>query len=62
MAEKKTWEINKRKYALKYQADNYETVVLHFNRKYEIDLIAKLKSVPNKNKYIKELILKDLGK
>ena len=62
MAEKKTWEINKRKYSLGYQKENYATLVLHFNRKYESDVIEALDKLPNKTKYIKELILKDLGK
>lgn len=60
--EKKTWEINKRRYSLAYQSKNYATVVLHFNRKYEMDVIEALDKLPNKTKYIKDLILKDLGK
>ena len=58
---KKTWEINKRKYVLDYQKYNYSSVVLHFNRKYEADIIEALAKLPNKNQYIKELIRKDLG-
>lgn len=58
---KKTWEINKRKYVLDYQKDNYSSVVLHFNKKYETDIIEALTKLPNKNQYIKELIRKDLG-
>ena len=59
MAEKKTWEINKLKYSLDYQKQNYAALVLHFNRKYEGDIIQALDKLPNKSKYIKELILND---
>lgn len=60
MEEKKTWEINKRKYVLGYQKDNYASVVLHFNKKYEGQIIDFLKTKGNKNEYIKELIKKDM--
>ena len=59
--EKKTWEGNKRKYTLDYQKQNYASLVLHFNRKYEKELIDALDKLPNKNQYVKNLILKDLG-
>ena len=61
MEGKKTWEINKRRYSLGYQKDNYASVVLHFNRKYEQDIITALDKLPNKTQYIKNLIKKDLG-
>ena len=56
-------EYNKKKraYSLKYQKDNYATVVLHFNRKYENDIIVALDKLPNKTEYVKKLIKKDLG-
>jgi len=56
-------EYNKKKraYSLKYQKDNYATVVLHFNRKYENDFIVALDKLPNKTEYVKKLIKKDLG-
>ena len=59
--EKKTWEVNKRKYTLDYQKQNYASLVLHFNRKYEKELIDALAKVKNKNQYVKDLISKDLG-
>lgn len=62
MAEElKKWQINKKTYSLGYQKENYATVVLHFNKKYEMDIINALNKLPNKNSYIKKLILKDLG-
>lgn len=51
----------KREYSLKYQKDNYATVVLHFNRKYESDIVDALNKLPNKSEYLKKLIKKDLG-
>lgn len=61
MEEKKTWEINKRKYSLGYQKDNYVSVVLHFNKKYEGKLIEWLNSKSNKTEYVKDLIEMDLA-
>lgn len=54
------WKENKRNYALKYQKDFYATVVVHFNRKYDQDIIDHLNSQPNKNQYIKELVKQDM--
>ena len=51
----------KREYSLKYQKDYYATVVLHFNRKHEGEIIDALNKLPNKTEYIKKLIRKDLG-
>ena len=58
----KTWQINKRKYSLEYQKNNYNTVVLHFNRKYEGEIIEWLESTPNKTEFIKQLIEQDMKK
>lgn len=55
------WQENKRKYVIKYQKDNYFGLVLHFNRKYETDIIDALAKLPNKTEYVKNLIKKDLG-
>ena len=51
----------KRQYSLGYQKENYASVVLHFNRKYEGNIIQALDKLPNKTEYLKNLIKKDLG-
>ena len=52
----------KREYTLRYQKDYYASVVLHFNRKYEGNLIDYLNTKTNKNEYLKQLILRDMEK
>lgn len=51
----------KRKYVLQYQKENYVGLVLHFNRKYDGELIEALNKMPNKSEYVRNLIKKDLG-
>lgn len=51
----------KREYSLAYQKENYASVILHFNRKYEGAIIEALNKLPNKSEYVKRLIRKDLG-
>ena len=55
------YKVRKRQYTLKYQKDNYASLVLHFNRKYEGDIIQALEQLPNKSEYVKNLIKKDMG-
>lgn len=55
------YEKRKRAYGLKYQKENYASVVIHLNRKYEGDIIEALNKLPNKQEYLKKLIKKDLG-
>lgn len=55
------YKVRKRQYSLKYQKDYYASLVLHFNRKYEGDIIEALDKLPNKSEYVKQLIRKDLG-
>lgn len=44
----------------KYDAEKTYSVHLKFNLETEDDVIRRLKSMPNKNGYIKELIRKDM--
>lgn len=54
------WRENKKKYSAQYQKNFYATTVLHFNRKYDAEIIEFLSKIPNKNKYFRELVLKDM--
>ena len=46
----------------KYQKANMTMVTLKFHNKSDLDVINKLQSVENKTDYIRQLILKDIGK
>ena len=45
----------------KYKAANTVNFSFNLNRKYDEDIITRLKSVENKTGYIKELIRNDIG-
>lgn len=47
-------------YNIQYQKDNIKRFYLKVNVKTEQDILSKLKSQSNYNKYIKDLIRKDL--
>ena len=55
------WAENKRKYVLDYQKNNYVGLALHFNKKYDGEIIEALNRIPNKSEYVKNLIRTDLG-
>lgn len=55
------WKESKRKYVLEYQKKNYVGLALHFNVKYDSEIIEALNKIPNKSNYVKNLIKKDLG-
>ena len=44
----------------KYEKANIRQILLKFHKTHEADIIEKLDSVPSKNNYIRQLILKDL--
>lgn len=44
----------------KYEKKNIRQILLKFHKTHEADIIEKLDSVPSKNNYIRQLILKDL--
>ena len=52
---------NKRRYVLKYQKENYVSVVFHLRRNGDEDILSALEKLPNKSSYIKALIRKDIG-
>lgn len=56
------WRENKKKYSAQYQKDFYATTVIHFNKKYDADIVEHLSKIPNKNQYFRELVLRDMGK
>lgn len=45
----------------KYDAENTVQIKLKLNKKTDAEILAKLADVENKQGYIKELILKDIG-
>lgn len=49
-----------KKAALKYMRKNTMGISLRLNSKIDADICDKLKSVENKNSYIKDLIRKDI--
>lgn len=44
----------------KYEKANIRQILLKFHKTHEAEIIEKLDSVPSKNNYIRQLILKDL--
>lgn len=44
----------------KYEKKNIRQILLKFHKTHEAEIIEKLDSVPSKNNYIRQLILKDL--
>ena len=44
----------------KYEKANIRQILLKFHKTHEVEIIEKLDSVPSKNNYIRQLILKDL--
>ena len=56
---KKT-DFSKTDYDLKYQKENLVQIRFSLNKRYDADIIAKLKSVANRSAYLKSLIRKDL--
>ena len=50
----------KAEYDAKYKKENERQYILHVNKNTNADIIAKLDSVPNKQKYIFDLIKKDI--
>lgn len=50
----------KAEYDAKYKKENERQYIIHINKKTNADIIAKLDSVPNKQKYIFDLIRKDI--
>ena len=52
---------NQRKAALKYQKENTKSYSMQLSKKYDMDIITLLDSIPNKTQYIKDLIRKDIN-
>jgi trehalose/maltose hydrolase-like predicted phosphorylase len=46
---------------MKYNEKNTTQIKFSFNNKTDADVIAKLRSVPNKQGYVKELIRRDIN-
>lgn len=46
---------------MEYDKENTVRVYLKLNKKHDADVIAKLNEVDNKQRYIKDLIRKDIG-
>lgn len=46
---------------LKYERANCTKVGLKFNNKTDAEVVNKLKSVPNKTDYIRQLVLNDIN-
>ena len=44
----------------KYEKANIRQILLKFHKTHEAEIIEKLDSVPSKNNYVRQLILKDL--
>lgn len=57
---KKKTDFSKTDYDLKYQKENLVQIRFSLNKRYDADIIAKLKSVANRSAYLKSLIRKDL--
>ena len=51
-----------RKATKKYQLKNTKSICLSLSKKYDMDIIEYLETLPNKNSYLKELIRKDILK
>lgn len=49
-------------YMTEYVKDTYKRMEIKFNKETEKKLIKYLEKQPNKNQYIKELIIKDMEK
>lgn len=45
---------------IKYEKKHIRQILLKFHKTHEAEIIEKLDSVPSKNNYIRQLILKDL--
>ena len=48
---------SKKKYDMKYQKENIVRIAFALNKNTDAEVIEKLRSVENKNAYIKQLIL-----
>ena len=46
----------------KYEKKHIRQILLKFHKTYDAAIIEKLDSVPSKNNYVRQLILKDLEK
>lgn len=53
-------DFSKTDYDLKYQKENLVQIRFSLNKRYDADIIAKLRSVGNRSAYLKSLIRKDL--
>lgn len=47
---------------LKYKQKTYTTMAIGMHNEKDKDILEYMKSIPNKRKYIKELIRKDMNK
>ena len=53
---------SKKKYDMKYQKENIVRIAFALNKNTDAEAIEKLRSVENKNAYIKQLILDDMSR
>jgi outer membrane protein assembly factor BamA len=60
--EKKQWQVNKIKYNIDYKKNQVKQIKIELNRNTENDLIQHLEKQPNKQGYIKKLIIEDMKK
>jgi hypothetical protein len=60
--EKKQWQVNKIKYNIDYKKNQVKQIKIELNRNTENDLIQHLEKQPNKQGYIKRLIIEDMKK
>lgn len=56
------WKANKRNYITKYNKSHYYSFNVNFNKEKDADLIEYFSMVPQKNRYIKQLIRQDIAK
>lgn len=56
------WKENKIAYIKKYNKKVYKVFCFRFNKSTDHDLIEKLNSVENRQKYIRDLIIADIQK
>lgn len=54
-------KFNKADYDLKYERENCLRFGVKFNNKTDAEVVNKLKSVPNKTDYIRQLVLNDIN-